>query len=188
MIEQEHNDSPRFYCIDCFADIESECICNRIVGYDAETGYPIVDLTEDNEAYLYNGSVSQVGDELKLGNRMKTDDTGSTANSTTDNTTCNLTDDRSNEKDIVDNKKRFYCIDCSKFTQDEVVSYDSNDHPGVSHNNGHKHSVIFATDIKRLLELGTSQVGQGTRYETAEMYGISVEKLGQVLTNIAEDL
>ena len=134
----------------------------------------------------YNGTVSQVGDELKLGTRMKTDDTGPTAKSTTDNTTCDLTDDRSNEKDIVDNKKRFYCIDCSKFTEDEVVRYDSSDHPVVRHNNGHKHSVIFATDIKRLLELGTSLGGQSALYETAEMYGIPVEKLEQVLANIGK--
>jgi hypothetical protein len=92
--------SSRFYCIDCLADIESECICNRIVGYDTVTGYPRVNMTDEEHAYLYNGTISQVGDELKLGTRMKTDDTGSTANSTTDNTTCNLTDDRSNEKNI----------------------------------------------------------------------------------------
>jgi hypothetical protein len=30
-----------------------------VVGYDATTGYPIVDLTEDEEAYLYNRSVSE---------------------------------------------------------------------------------------------------------------------------------
>lgn len=49
----------RFYCTECFADIKSECICDRIVGYDAATGYPIVDLTEDQEAYLCNRSISE---------------------------------------------------------------------------------------------------------------------------------
>jgi hypothetical protein len=176
----------QFYCIVCFADRESDCICDRIVGYDAVTGYPCVDMTDEEYAYLYNGSLSQIDDQLKLGTRIKIDDTGSTANLTTDNTTCNLTDDRSKEKDISDNKKRFYCIDCSKFTEDELVSYDSNDRPFVSHNNGHKHSVIFATNIKRLLELCTSLGGQSVLYQTAEMYGIPVEKLEQVLANIGK--
>jgi hypothetical protein len=95
---------------------------------------------------------------------------------------------KGHEKDISGNKykSRFYCIDCSKFIADEVVGYDSNEYPVVHHNNGHKHSVIFGADIKRLLELGISQVGQSTRYETAEMYGISVEKLEQVLANIGK--
>jgi hypothetical protein len=48
--------STRDYCIDCFADIESEFICDRIVGYDAETGYPIVDVTEEEWTYLHNKS------------------------------------------------------------------------------------------------------------------------------------
>jgi hypothetical protein len=84
-------------------------------------------------------------------------------------------------------KSRFYCIDCSKFTEDGLVIYDSNDHPVVQHNNGHKHHVIFGTDIQRLLELDTLQLDQIMRYETAEMYDISVEKLEQVLANIRED-
>ncbi|MGA9155007.1 MAG: hypothetical protein WBZ36_30860 [Candidatus Nitrosopolaris sp.] len=85
-------------------------------------------------------------------------------------------------------KSRVYCISCLKFTEDEVVRYDSNDHPVVRHNNGHKHHVIFRNDIKHLLELGTSRLGQSTRYETAEMYGISVEKLDQILASIRENL
>ena len=48
-----------FYCNDCFADVESECICDRIVGYDAVTDCPIVDVTEEEEAYLHNKSVSR---------------------------------------------------------------------------------------------------------------------------------
>ena len=50
----------RFYCVDCFAEIPSECICDRIVEYDAVTGYPIVNVTQDEEAYLYNESVSEI--------------------------------------------------------------------------------------------------------------------------------
>ncbi|MGC2569903.1 MAG: hypothetical protein WA364_00210 [Candidatus Nitrosopolaris sp.] len=50
----------RFYCTDCFAEVPSECICDRIAGYDASTGYPIVDLTEDEEAYLCSESVSEI--------------------------------------------------------------------------------------------------------------------------------
>ena len=40
--------------------VKSECICDRIAGYDASTGYPIVDLTEDEEAYLCSESVSEI--------------------------------------------------------------------------------------------------------------------------------
>jgi hypothetical protein len=56
----ECNNNYGFYCVDCFADIKSECICDRIAGYDASTGYPIVDLTEDEEAYLCSESVSEI--------------------------------------------------------------------------------------------------------------------------------
>jgi hypothetical protein len=182
MTEQEGNYYCKFCCVDCFAYVESECFCDRILGFDAETGYPIVDVTEDDEAYLYNG-VSQVGDD-----HIKTEDTCPASN--TENTTCNevrpltLADDRISEKGIVDN----YCIECSKFIEDEDVSYYSNGHPVVHHNNGHKHGVMFGTDIQRLLEFGTSWLGQSTRYETAEMYGISVEKLDQILAHLGGDL
>jgi hypothetical protein len=165
MTEQESNHGCKFYCVDCFAYVESECFCDRIVGHDPETGYPIVNLTEDDEAYLYIGSASQVGDELKLGTDIQTEDTGLKANTTTENTTRNLTHDRISENDIVD-KETFYCIDCSKFIEDEVKGYD---HPVVCRNN--KYRVIFGNDVRRFLELGTSQLGQITRYETAEMYG-----------------
>jgi hypothetical protein len=83
MTNQEGNHDSKFYCVDCFVYIESECFCDRIVGYDPETDYPIVNLTEDDEAYLYNVSVSQVGNELKLDTLMKT---GPTARTTTENT------------------------------------------------------------------------------------------------------
>jgi len=53
------------------------------------------------------------------------------------------------EKDIVDNKKRCYCIDRSS-TENEVVGYDSNDHPFVHHSSGKKHRVIFWKDRSRL--------------------------------------
>ena len=51
----------RFYCIDCFADYESECICDRVVAYHAITGHPIVDMTDEESAYLNNQNV-EVGD------------------------------------------------------------------------------------------------------------------------------
>ena len=80
---EEGNRGRKFYCI---ASIESECICNRIVGYDAETGTPRVDMTKEEWAYLYNRSVSQVGDDLKLDTDIHTVDTGLAANTTTENT------------------------------------------------------------------------------------------------------
>ncbi len=52
--------SCRFYCTACFAETEFECICDGIVGYDPETGYPIVDMTEEEEAYLNHESASDV--------------------------------------------------------------------------------------------------------------------------------
>ena len=48
-----------FYCNDCFADVQSECICDRIVGYDAVTGCPIADVTEDEWTYLHSKRVSE---------------------------------------------------------------------------------------------------------------------------------
>jgi hypothetical protein len=51
--------SYKFYCNVCFADRESDCICDRIVGYDAVTGYPCVDMTDEEYTYLYNRSVSE---------------------------------------------------------------------------------------------------------------------------------
>jgi len=86
MTREEGNRGRKFYCINCIASIESECICNRIVGYDAETGTPRVDMTKEEWAYLYNRSVSQVGDDLKLDTDIQTEDTGLAANTTTDNT------------------------------------------------------------------------------------------------------
>jgi hypothetical protein len=56
------------YCSDCFADVESECICDRIVGYNAETGFPIVEVTEEEEAYLYNERVSGMYETKNLHN------------------------------------------------------------------------------------------------------------------------
>jgi hypothetical protein len=46
----------------CFADIESECICNRVVGYDAMTGYLVVDITDEEWAYLNNQNIREAGD------------------------------------------------------------------------------------------------------------------------------
>lgn len=39
-----------FYCNNCLGN-EKECICNRIGGYDVETGIPIVDVTDDEWRY-----------------------------------------------------------------------------------------------------------------------------------------
>ena len=83
MTEEEGNPDSKFYCVDCFAYTESECFCDRIVGYDPESGYPIVNLTEDDEKYLCNGGVGQVADDT----HMKIEDTCSASN--TENTTCN---------------------------------------------------------------------------------------------------
>jgi|GEM_PF-5218670 len=143
-------------------------------------------MTKEEWTYLYNGTISQAGDEPKLDTLMKTGDTGSTANSTICNEVKPLI--LASEKGIVDNEKRFFCINCSKFIEHEYVRSDSNDRPSVHHKNGHKHTVMFGSNIQRLLEFGTSQLGQITRYETAEMYGISVEELDQILANVGGDL
>ena len=60
MTGEEGNRGRKFYCINCIAPIESECICNRIVGYDAETGTPRVDMTKEEWAYLFIAKVTQL--------------------------------------------------------------------------------------------------------------------------------
>jgi hypothetical protein len=35
-----------------------KCFCDRIIGYDDKTLLPLVDLTEDHKAYLYNKSIT----------------------------------------------------------------------------------------------------------------------------------
>jgi hypothetical protein len=39
-----------FYCSLCFADKESDCYCDWLVGYDSETGLPIVSISEKGPA------------------------------------------------------------------------------------------------------------------------------------------
>ncbi|MGB6531082.1 MAG: hypothetical protein WA323_16445 [Candidatus Nitrosopolaris sp.] len=85
-------------------------------------------------------------------------------------------------------RNRFYCIGCSKFIEGEVVRYDSNDYPFVHHNNRDTHHVIFEADIQLLLDHNNSTLGESARYELAEMYGVSVQKLDQVLENVGGDL
>ena len=63
MTNSSSNIKGRFYCTECFAEIEAECMCDRIVGCDTATGYPIVVFTEDEKAYLYNRSVSETRSE-----------------------------------------------------------------------------------------------------------------------------
>jgi|SRR5215469_968506 len=54
MTTSSSNIKDGFYCNDCFADVESECICDHVVGYDTVTG----DVTEEEEAY-HNRSITQ---------------------------------------------------------------------------------------------------------------------------------
>jgi len=37
----------------CFANTREECICDRIEGYDVETGIPLVSLNDSEWAYLH---------------------------------------------------------------------------------------------------------------------------------------
>jgi hypothetical protein len=85
-------------------------------------------------------------------------------------------------------KSRLYCIDCSKFTEDESVGYDSNEYPIVHHNDGRIHRVIFQNDIQFLLALVTPWRGQSALFEIAQMYGLSTQDLEQVLENVGGDL
>lgn len=43
-----------FCCGGCFADTPEECICDRIEGFDAETGYPIISINELEWEYLHS--------------------------------------------------------------------------------------------------------------------------------------
>jgi hypothetical protein len=56
MTNSSSNIKDGFNCNYCFADVKSECICDHILGYVNDC--PIVDLTEEEEAYLHNKSVS----------------------------------------------------------------------------------------------------------------------------------
>jgi DTW domain-containing protein YfiP len=49
-----------FYCLECFTDTREQCICDRIEGYDAETGYPIVSITEEEWNYLNSDTSSEI--------------------------------------------------------------------------------------------------------------------------------
>jgi hypothetical protein len=68
MTSSPFNIKDGFYCNDGFADIESECICDRILGYVNDC--PIVDLTEEEEAYLHNKSVSHEYEAETLQNQQ----------------------------------------------------------------------------------------------------------------------
>jgi hypothetical protein len=46
------NSSNSLYCVDCFANIRSQCICSCIEGYDLATGIPIVSISEEEWEYL----------------------------------------------------------------------------------------------------------------------------------------
>jgi DTW domain-containing protein YfiP len=49
-----------FYCLECFADTRDQCICDKIEGYDAETGYTIVSITEEEWSYLISDTSSGI--------------------------------------------------------------------------------------------------------------------------------
>ena len=48
------------FCLECFADAREQCICDKIEGYDAETGYPIVTITEEEWSYLNSDTSSKI--------------------------------------------------------------------------------------------------------------------------------
>jgi hypothetical protein len=70
MTNSSSNIKDGFYCNDCSAYVESECICDRIVGYNEVTDCPIVDVTEEEEAYLHNKSISRVCEAGSLQNQL----------------------------------------------------------------------------------------------------------------------
>jgi hypothetical protein len=46
----DSEDGNLFYCPDCFADTEHDCICYKIIGCDAITGFPVVDNEETDDS------------------------------------------------------------------------------------------------------------------------------------------
>lgn len=48
----EYDKHFQFYCVECLADSSQDCICKKILGYDIETGIPIVALTNEECEYL----------------------------------------------------------------------------------------------------------------------------------------
>jgi hypothetical protein len=55
-----------FCCNGCFAITYDECICNSIIGYDEETGYAIVDLTDEDLRYLHSVGDSSADSSKKI--------------------------------------------------------------------------------------------------------------------------
>lgn len=46
---------PHKICLNCFEN-KNQCICHRIQGYDPNTGYPIVSITEEEWDYIHHNS------------------------------------------------------------------------------------------------------------------------------------
>jgi hypothetical protein len=84
-----------------------------------------------------------------------------------------------------DGEKRFYFLDCSTYSKDEVVKYDpSTGYPVVHHNNDHMHRVISEEDIRFAEEDDASRQCRIRLYEVSDTYSLSPEELEQVLTNV----
>jgi hypothetical protein len=62
MIEDD-NHFP-FYCVECLADSPQDCICKKILGYDKETGIPVVDLTDEECEYLSKCGIDKKEDSV----------------------------------------------------------------------------------------------------------------------------
>jgi hypothetical protein len=54
----------RFYCVECLAESSQDCICKKILGYDKETGIPIVDLTDEECEYLSKCGIDKKEDSV----------------------------------------------------------------------------------------------------------------------------
>jgi hypothetical protein len=48
-------DDQYYQFCDCYGETPDECICDRIEGYDGETGYPIISINERELSYLHSG-------------------------------------------------------------------------------------------------------------------------------------
>jgi hypothetical protein len=48
-----------FYCTECFADCQQDCICQKILRYDRDTGIPVIYLTDTECRYLAKSMINK---------------------------------------------------------------------------------------------------------------------------------
>jgi hypothetical protein len=55
---EDNTSSGCHICINCF-NYKAECICDRIISYDAETDIPVVEVTDEEWDYIYSSKANR---------------------------------------------------------------------------------------------------------------------------------